>query len=331
MHHTPIPNTELNPSALCLGGADMGGSIERQAAISLLDAFLDRGGTFIDTAKVYNDWIPGERSRSEKLIGAWLKERGARARVVLATKGAHFDLSTPNVPRLAPADIAADLEGSLANLQTDWIDLYWLHRDDPTRPVGEILAALHEQAQAGRIRYYGASNWTRARLEEAQTYAAARGLPGFAAVQNLWNLAHVERGAIADPTIVAMDPDLWNFHRRANLAAIPFSSQANGVFQKLAAGGSAVLSPHQQRVFLNPVTERRAARLADLRAQTGLTITQLVLGYLLSQPFPTIPVFSARSLAQLVDSLSAADVRLSPEQVEFLEASEDRPPSCGLP
>lgn len=314
-----IPYTSLNPSALCMGAADMGGAVERQAAFILLDAFRAHGGTFIDTAKVYSNWIPGERSRSEKLLGAWLKERGDRAEVILATKGAHFDLSTPHIPRLSPADITADLESSLVNLQTDWIDLYWLHRDDPNRPVGEILETLQAQVQAGKIRSYGASNWNAARLEEARAYSAQYGLDGFAAVQNLWNLAFVERSAMADQTIVVMDDALWDFHRRHNLAAIPFSAQANGVFQKLAAGGPAALRPNQQKVYLNPVTERRAARLRALGAHTGLTLTQLVLGYLLSQPFPTIPVFSARSLSQLEDTLTAAEVRLTPEQVNFLE------------
>ncbi len=319
MRKISIPNTSLTPSALCMGTGDLGGSIDRESSFALLDAFRGYGGNFLDTAKVYSDWIPGERSRSEKLIGAWLKERGGRAQIVLATKGAHFDLSTPHISRVTPADIINDLDASLVNLQTDWIDLYWLHRDDPARPVGEILETLQAQVRAGKIRCYGASNWGAVRLEEARTYAMQHRLDGFAAVQNLWNLAHVERSAMADPTIVAMDAELWDFHRRHNLAAIPFSSQANGLFQKLASGGSAALSPNQQRIYLNPITERRAARLHELAAQTGLTVTQIVLGYLLSQPFPTIPVFSSRSLAQLEDTLTAAEVRLTPEQVEFLE------------
>jgi len=116
-----------------------------------------------------------------------------------------------------------------------------------------------------------------------------------------------------------MDAELREFHRRTRLAAVPFSSQANGVFQKLAAGGAAALSAGQQRTYLNPVTLRRYDRLQTLRAQTGLSITQLVLGYLLSQPFPVIPVFSSRSLAQLEDTLTAAGVRLTDEQVKFLE------------
>jgi len=297
----------------------MGASVDRPTSIALLETFLDRGGSFLDTAKIYSDWIPGQTSRSEKLLGDWLKQTGARQRIILATKGAHFDLAAPHIPRVSPADITADLEASLRHLQTDCIDLYWLHRDDPARPVGEILETLQAQVRAGKIRCYGASNWRRERLEAARAYAAAHNLDGFAAVSNLWNLAHVEPGALADPTMVAMDGGLWEFHRRAGLAAAPYTSQAGGLFHKLQKGGENALSPQMRRQYLNPLTELRAARLRELRQESGLTTTQIVLGYLLSQPFPTIPVFSARTLAQLEDSLTAASVRLSPEQVAYLE------------
>lgn len=321
MQTTHIPRTDLSPSALCMGTGDLGGSIDRESSYALLDTFLARGGTFLDTAKVYSDWIPGERSRSERLLGAWMKARGSRERVVLATKGAHFELDTPHISRVTPDDITADLDASLVNFQTDWIDLYWLHRDDPRRPVSEILETLQDHVRAGKIRCYGASNWTRARLEEARVYSAEHGLDGFAAVQNMWSLAQVTPGAIPDPTIVVMDEDLWDYHHQTNLTAIPFSSQANGLFHKLAAGGKEALRPQLQRQYLNPTTEMRAARLQELRAQTGLSTTQLILGYLLSQPFPAIPVFSSRSIEQLEDTLTASGVRLTPDQVAYLGGS----------
>jgi aryl-alcohol dehydrogenase-like predicted oxidoreductase len=321
MRFTPIPNTGLTPSALCLGTADFGGAIDRAVAFSILDAFIENGGNFIDTAKVYNDWIPGEASRSEKLVGAWMKERGNRSNVIIATKGAHPDLHTMHIPRCAPAQIISDLDASLVHLQIERIDLYYLHRDDPTQPVEVIIDTLYDQAKAGKIRYYACSNWQLERIQAAQVYAASRGIPGFAAVQNLWNLANTQVDAIGDPTIVVMDDALWQYQHQANLASIPFSSQANGVFQKLDAGGAESLSMKHQAMFLNPMTERRYATLQKLRAQTGLTSTQIVLGYMTSQPFPTIPIIGPRILEQLKDSLSAADIRLTEEQVAELKGS----------
>jgi aryl-alcohol dehydrogenase-like predicted oxidoreductase len=328
MRITPIPNTDLAPSALCLGTGDFGGAVDRALALSMLDTFLENGGNFIDTAKVYNDWTPGEASRSEKLIGDWLKQSSKRSRVIVATKGAHPDLAAMHIPRLSPAEIISDLDASLRHLRIDTIDIYYLHRDHAgipgaapeTRPVEEIIDTLAAQVRAGKIRYFACSNWRMERIRAAQEYAQCKGLPGFIAVQNMWSLAEPDRQAIGDPTLVVMDDALWQYQRRSNLAAIPFSSQANGVFQKLDGGGPGALSPHLKAMFINPATLRRYANLQKLRERTGLTTTQIVLGYLMSQPFPTIPVIGPHNPAQLADTLTAGNVRLTPEQAAELLA-----------
>jgi aryl-alcohol dehydrogenase-like predicted oxidoreductase len=318
MNTTHIPGTTLTPSCLCMGTGDFGAGIERTAAYALLDAFHEQGGNFLDTAKIYSDWIPGERSRSEKVIGEWLEMRKIRHEMIVATKGAHFNLETPQIMRLAPEEIIADIDASLKHLRTDFIDMYWLHRDDPQRPVSDIIDTLQSRVNAGKLRYYGCSNWRIERLEEARVYAQQNGMVGFAAVQNLWNLAKVNPGGFADQTIVSMDEALWEYHLEHQLAAIPFTSQANGFFQKMAVGGVDSLPGSLKKTYLNPVTERRFHRLMKLREQTGLTVTQIALGYLLSQPFPTIPIFSSRNMEQLKDSLSAANARLTQDQLAFL-------------
>ena len=168
-------------SVISLGTGGAGANYDRATAFAMLDAFFEEGGNFVDTAHVYNDWIPGERSRSEKLLGAWMKERRNRSGVLLATKGAHPDLAQMQVGRLSPAEIQADLEESLRFLQVETIDLYWLHRDDPTRPVEEIIDTLEAQVQAGKIRYFGCSNWRLERIQAAQLYsrqAVRRQAPG---------------------------------------------------------------------------------------------------------------------------------------------------------
>ncbi len=319
MHIVQIPGTALPPSSLCFGTVEFGSTLDRTAAFALLDAYCAGGGNFIDTAKVYGDWVPGQQSPSEKIVGEWLRARKNRSAVVLATKGAHYHLDTPHVKRLKPGDIVSDLDASLRHLQTDVVDLYWLHRDDPDRPVAEIVDTLDAQVRAGKVRYYGASNWRAGRLAEAQEYARASGKQGFVAVSNLWSLAHVDPAGFADPTMVAMDRDLWQYQLGHRLAAIPYTSQAYGVFHKLAGGRQEAIAPLQRKMFVNAETARRLARVQALSRESGLTITQIVLGYLLSQPFPTIPVFSSRDERQLQDTLAAADVRLTPEQVAFLE------------
>lgn len=130
-----LPATALNVSPICLGTGEIGTRLDRNASFRLLDAYVDAGGNFLDTAHVYGDWVKDvERSICEKTIGAWLQSRANRARIVLATKGGHPDLHTMNVPRLSRAEIIQDIDESLQFLQTDVIDLYWLHRDDPLCP-----------------------------------------------------------------------------------------------------------------------------------------------------------------------------------------------------
>ena len=311
----PLPHSELNVYPICLGGGPLGSTVDRDASFRLLDAFLAAGGNFIDTARVYADWLPIERSISEKTIGAWLRQRGNRSQVVLSTKGAHPDLNAMHIQRLSPAEITGDLQASLENLGVETIDLYWLHRDDPTRPVSEILETLAGQVQAGKIRYFGCSNWKTGRIREAQAYAAAHGLPGFSGNQMMWSLAAADPSRLGDKTMVLMDPDMWRYHLESGLAAIPYTSQAGGFFTKLAENRMTnTASPYN-----TPQNQARLERIRQLMAQTGLSITQIVLGYLRSQPFTTVPIVGPKSIEQLQDCLTAADVRLSPEQVAFLE------------
>jgi aryl-alcohol dehydrogenase-like predicted oxidoreductase len=317
--YTTIPGTDLKPSALCFGTSNMGTSIDREASFALLDAFLDRGGNFLDTASVYANWLTPERSVSEKTLGRWFKERATRQRVIVATKGGHPELSSMHVSRLSPQEIVHDLDASLRNLQTDVIDLYWLHRDDPSRPVQEIVDTLHDQVVAGKIRYYGCSNWRAPRIGAAQTYAARRGWQGFVGDQMLWNLAYLNPEAIADKTIVWMSDDLKRFHLDTGLAAIPFSSQANGLFQKMARGDGERLEAGPLSMYPRAENERRLRRIQDLSAETGLSITAIVLGYLLSQPFTTVPVVGCKTMAHLHDTLQGAGARLTPEQIAYLE------------
>ena len=311
MQYQTIPHTDLRVSEICLGSGDMGGSIDPAASWSLLDTYQEQGGNFIDTAHVYNNWLPGEKSRSEKIIGAWMKERKNRSRVVLATKGGHHPVDeSPYVNRVTPTDVRLDLEESLAFLQTDRIDLYWLHRDNPDLPVGEILEELEESRAKGKIRYYGASNWRPERLIKAQAYAAQRGLAGFVADQMLWNAAKTDAQAIPDKTIMVMDRALYDFHARTGMAAIPYTSQANGLFSKMALGVVELMDPGLLASF--PLEENRARLkvFQQVMRDSGFSLTQVILGWLLSQPFPTIPIIGPKNLTQLEDSLTAAGVRL---------------------
>jgi len=340
MRYANIPHTELTPSVICLGTGSMGATIDRETSFKLLDAYVDAGGTFLDTAKVYSDWIPGERSRSEKTLGAWMQSRGNRSQIVLATKGAHPDLQTMHVPRLKPEDISGDIKASRSHLQVEMIDLYWLHRDDPAQPIETILDTLNAAVQAGHIRYFGCSNWKAARIEEANEYAARTGQRSFAANQMLWNAAAIDLDGVADKTLAPMDKAMVDLHLRTHLAAIPFSSQAGGLFSKWSGtvpdddSGTgtklrkAVVDTAKRvrdaitttaPMYPKEANLRRLSVIEQIAESNELTISQVVLGYLLSQPFPTFPIVGCRHMGQLSDSLSAADVQLTPDEVAAIE------------
>jgi aryl-alcohol dehydrogenase-like predicted oxidoreductase len=312
-----IPNTDLRVSRLALGTAQFGARLSSADARALLDAYVILDGNFIDTASVYSDWIPGTKSSSEKIIGAWLKENGLRDQIVLATKGAHPELSSMTVSRLSPAEIAHDVRASLENLGTDRIDLYWLHRDDRALPVDAIIDSLNEHVQAGHIRYFGASNWKPDRIQAANDYAAQHGLHGFVADQPQWSLAVANADKLPDQTTTHMDQAALDFHRRTGMAAVAYSSQAHGYFSKLDADQP--ISANDHRDYDNEVNPRRLTVIQALARQHNASINDIVLAYVLSQTFPTVAVIGPGRVDQLHSSMSALNVTLSSAEIAALE------------
>jgi aryl-alcohol dehydrogenase-like predicted oxidoreductase len=321
MRYVDIPNTDLRVSAVCLGSSSIGSEISAPDSFALLDEFAMRGGSFIDTAHIYADWLPVPKGISEKTIGQWLEASGIRDQIVIATKGAHPRFETMRVSRLARADIMQDLSESLDYLQVDCIDLYWLHRDDPAIPVGEIIDALDEQVQAGTIRYFGASNWTIPRIQAALDYAARAGKRTFIANQPLWSLAHVDMTRHADQTLVAMDDAGIAFHRRTGMAAIPYSSQAMGFFTRLDALGRSGVSGRSFAPYDNATNRARLERIRSVARRRGASVNDVVLAYLLAQPFPTIPVVGCKRIDQLHASLRALDLTLTLDELAYLETA----------
>ncbi len=307
-----ITRTDLVASVISLGTADLGASVPEKESEELLNLYTDRGGNFLDTAEVYANWLPIEPSSSERFLGKWMKSRGNRNDLIVATKGGHPRLETMTVPRITPADMTADLEGSLRRLGTDHIDLYYLHRDDPTVPVETIVETLERFVREGKIRYYGCSNWTIARVEQANEYAVGKGYTGFVAVQNLWNLAEINPGSIPDPTQVVTDAEFVEWHRRTGIAAVPYSSQANGFFSgKHRRETAAELSGSGVgRSYYNETNFARLERTERLARELGSTSTQVALAYLLAHPFPVFPIVGCKKEEHLLDSLSAADLAI---------------------
>jgi len=321
MRSVSIPGTDIKPSAICLGVADVGVKNTEREAHQLLDFFAAQGGTFIDTARVYSNWVPGELNRSERILGDWLKASGMRDRIVLATKGAHPDLKAMKVPRMSPAEVGADIDGSLRSLRVDRIDLYYLHRDDPSRPVEAIVDMLDTFVTQGKIRCYGCSNWRPPRVEAAVLYARRKGTSGFVANQMLWNLGCWTMSPLGDPTIAVFDRATHDLHRRLGIAAIPFSSQANGFFTKLHRLGGKPDERLRGTGYCSDVNVATYRLLAELAGKLGVTVTDLVLLYLLEQDIPTIPIVGCHTQDQLTQSMAAAGKHIDKATLKRIEAT----------
>ena len=305
MNSIHLPGTDLSPLPLALGIATIGVSNSEAEGKRLLDCFVDRGGSLIDTARIYSDWIPGELHRSERILGDWLAASGKRDDVIVSTKGGHY-LFEERTPRLSPTELEDDLIGSLQSLRISTIDLYWLHRDDESRPVASIMDTLNRFKEQGMIRYYGASNWSVERIEEANSYATSRGYGGFVASQIEWNLGTFHRKPRGDDTMRHTNPQVIDFHRRTGLPAIPYSAQASGYFSKMAsATEAAAASPYH-----SPGNQRLYQLLTVAAQELNISISHIVLAYLWSHPFPVIPNVGCRTEAQLIDSMGAVGCRL---------------------
>jgi aryl-alcohol dehydrogenase-like predicted oxidoreductase len=320
MNKITIAKTDLSVSPLALGTDYFGTTVSRDVCMELMDHYFEAGGNVIDTAESYACWLPGGEHQSEKVIGEWLRERGARDQIVLSTKGAHPKLESMDIPRLSKAEIEADLDSSLQRLGVECIDLYWLHRDSPGYPVEEILQSLEGFRKAGKIKHAGFSNWRQARAEEARLAAERLGVEGFVASQNMWSLAEPDVSQ-ADPTWAFIDESFVQWHVRHGLSAFAYLGQASGYFRRLEQNTLDNVPPDARvRVLFDHQKNRqRFERLCHLKQEHGLSVGQIVLGYLLNQPFPVVALIGPKTLADLKDSLACADTKLSKQDIDYLQ------------
>lgn len=316
----------IDCSRIILGTGRFGGAIDEGAAFDLLDHYIGAGGNVIDTAEVYGDWFPDAgKSPSEKCIGRYIQKRG-RSGLVISTKGAHYRIHDPaRASRVRPACIEEDIRKSLENLAIDCIDLYWLHRDDPSYPVEPIMDALFKAQDEGSVSRIGASNWSLARIAEANRYADACGRPGFEADQigYAYMKNYVPAGVGENPDVTMLyfdegrDTDYCIKHQFPIAA---YSSQANGYITKYLSGEA--LPKKVARSYDAPLNRARARRAGSVALELGCSPEAVGLAYLFARPFPVCAIVGPRNMEQLRSSLEAADIKLSDAQKAFLEQDD---------
>lgn len=315
MRYVTIPKTDLKVSPVCMGTVYYGSTTSIGDSFAQMDRFIHCGGNFLDTARLYADWLPdAERNASEKTVGRWLKERRNQDSVVVATKGGH-PLVGSRKPTLERNDLIHQVEESCRNLNLDTIPLYYLHRDDVLLPVEYIMDTLFTQQDRGLLRYLGCSNWCAERVAAANAYAAKCGRSGFVAISNRWSLAKCIEGA-GDDTLVDMNESLYNLHKDTGIAAIPFSSTAGGYLSKLAEGKN--IRESQKECYGLPENDVLALRAKTLAEEKGVKVSQLAISYFYSQPFTAIPVTAFSNNQQMDETVQAADLILKPDEYDYL-------------
>lgn len=311
-----LGKTTLTVSALCMGTVYFGSRMDDTASFAMLDHFAELGGNFLDTARVYADWVPlAQRQASEKCIGRWLKARKIQDQVVIATKGGHPPLFLPGRPTLSAKDLAHQAEESRRNLGLDTLPLYYLHRDDTKIPVAQIMDVLFSLQDEGVIRHIACSNWTAERIRQANAYAASCGREGFVAVSNQWSLARFVPGA-GDQTLVHTDDGLCAFHRESGIPLLPFTSMAQGYLSKLAEGKA--IAKGLTDSYGLPENDAIARRAKELAAQKGMTVAQIAQCFFYAQDFQVVPVMSFSSVAQMEEAAAATEMTITPEECAWL-------------
>ena len=324
MQKRKLGKTGFEVAPLALGGNVFGWTADEPTSFKLLDAFVDKGFSLIDTADVYSYWVPGHKGgESETIIGNWLKKSGKRSRAIIATK---VGMEMPGVGKgLSAAHIKSAVEASLRRLQTDYIDLYQAHKDDPDTPLEETLQAFTDLLRQGKVRAIGASNYSGKRLAEALEVSQKHGLASYQTMQPEYNL--YDR--------FGYESDLEPICQQQQLGVICYFALASG-FLSGKYRSEADLSKSQRgqmvKKYLNPRGLRILDALDQVAKHHNATPTQVALAWLIARPSIAAPIASATNLQQLDDLARAASLELDASSIALLDKasapdsqSESRP------
>ncbi len=307
---TRIPLTDLNVFPLSLGGNVFGWTANEQQSFAVLDAYAAAGGNFIDTADMYSCWVPGNSGgESETIIGRWMKSRGNRNKIVIATKVGML----PRLPGLSAKNIQRAAEDSLERLQTDRIDLYYAHEDDRATPLVETLRAFDGLVRSGKVRYIAASNYHAQRLAEAIRTSRREGFAQYVALQPHYNLMERDKH----------EGELMETVAAEGLGALPYFALASGFLTGKYREGSKVDSKRAEgaQKYLNDKGRKVLAALDEIASARKEAVATIALAWLAAQPTVVAPIASARTPEQLAPLLRLAEVKLTKEEVQKLSAA----------
>ncbi len=314
MKYVKIKNTDLMACPVVLGSAEFGTSLNEAQSFELMDAYEKMGGNIIDTACFYADWLKMGKSMSEKTIGNWFEKRGNRDKFIISTKGGHHNIETGE-KRMDFASMKEDFENSLINLKTDYIDIYWYHKDDEDKSPEELIENLN-RVVGNKAGYLGASNWAYDRIKKANDYAVKNGLKPFIAGQMRHSIAKLN---YEKPDIFSMTDSEYAKYAEDNMSIFCFSSQARGFYAILDKSGESALSDFVKGELYNDYNIEVFKKLQKLAAEKNTTVAALVLSVLIADvKVQTFAQVGSRTTQELSLSMSALDVDVSEQERKLI-------------
>ena len=311
MRKLPLGNSGVDVSALCLGAMYFGSREDKATSYDLLDQYSQAGGSFVDTANIYVRWLEGfVGGESETVLGEWMKDRGNRDKLFIASK---VGFEYQDVERgLGAARIVEECEKSLKRLGVDTIDLYYSHVDDRSTPLEETMEAYDKLVKAGKIRFIGASNFLAWRMAEVRSVCAAHNWVDYCCIQQRYTYARPKPGATFAPQISAND-DLLDYVKSSGITLLAYSPLLRGAYGRD--------DREFGKQYLSDDTEARVKVLKGVAAEVGATPHQVVYAWMLASDPAVIPLTAASAAGQMRENLAALDVVLSPEQMAALNTA----------
>jgi len=312
MRTVPLGKTGVEVSVFCLGTMHFGSRDDEATSCQLLDQYVAAGGSFLDTANNYAEWVPGYvGGESETLLGRWLRARRNRPRMFIASK---VGLQRPGVERgLRAGQIQTECEKSLKRLGVETLDLYYAHVDDRNTPLEETLEGFDRLVRAGKVRFIGASNFLAWRLEAARAVSQAHGWPEYVCIQQRYTYVRPKPGASFGPPQIAANDDLLDYCRARGLTLLAYSPLLGGAYTRADRP-----LPEQ---YAGPDSDARLAALRAIAGEKGATLNQIVLAWMAHSAPCVIPVFGTSTSDQMQENLGALAIELSADQMARLNSA----------
>ncbi len=308
-------------SKIGLGTARFGSRMDIQKAFELLDVFYEKGGSVLDTARNYDEWAGDGRGKSEECIGKWLSQNGNRKEMVLCTKGGvrrskmgerYFDLSS--------CSLCEEVKESLEALQTDYIDIYLLHKDEKSRNVEEIVETMQKVCEIGKISAIGVANWTVQRLKAANDYARKNGYKEFQIVQTWWSLAEYTKEMWNDENTTHMTKEMYGYMMENQLLGMAYTAQCKGFFQKAIQDGIENIDEFLKKRIVTPKNIKKLRFIEEYCIKNSVHPTAIVNSYITDNLLQGIALVSCSSVEQLKEIMEWDDYILNQKVIEELDA-----------